>query len=751
MSDVVLLEEESALDLPVKGSVGSFSVAMKGGATSIAVQYLETHIGFATSGDSEEKLLRELVPVREALTLKLMDFDQIMQRDIDDGRVSADLIPYLLADNARALVKFFPPIIVVVLPMSETDMPADRYPRVETLEEDTPKAKWKITRSGPIGAEAFEFRQMIVKGRVQDHDYAQLKLNSAKCRLAIVDGQHRAMALLALYRNFKGWPDKTSRYQDYYSRWSRSVIDQFDLRGIRMPILLCTFPQLDETFKGSLTVAGACRSIFLALNKNAKPVTRARNHLLDDGDIIAHLVRDTLGSIKDLDANAAEAIRLWNTELDAEEDNTALSNPIAITGVMHLYGLIERMLLAEPPQGITIKRQNLWKVKKLDPLVRRLDAKSKLGSKKAAALVRYSVDPDNAAVLRDCYREGYGRSVLSALDQFWPYRAHNETSLETELKLRNVAKAATYHSILFEGQGIGQVFERYAEHLAEERQNAATPPPELEAAYKVFSDKRKELRENLAEFATARTRRFLGSGVPAKQADELHPHVDAMFRYTFTTAAFQIGLVLAYWTLAERLIDERVKNKAAAPSADQLKEWFNEYLTQVNRFFKPSSTKGALDIVRVFVGNTTGGHSTPLVVVPSSSCLKKILVPGELKPDEWIKFRYVFLELWSPQDPDLLQLVSDEVRKCRGAIIRNYEARELQHAATKLGVDATQLDSKRVQEIKDQCRAEFRTALRYLGRDVELSELAEEEKAATREAAAEAGGEDDPEADAEDS
>lgn len=74
-------------------------------------------MNFATS--SNDKLLSALAPVREIFDFKSLDFDEIMQRDIDDARVSAELVPYLLDEQSKDMIKLFPPIVIVVMPIRE--------------------------------------------------------------------------------------------------------------------------------------------------------------------------------------------------------------------------------------------------------------------------------------------------------------------------------------------------------------------------------------------------------------------------------------------------------------------------------------------------------------------------------------------------------------------------------------------------------------------------------------------------------
>ena len=99
------LRRETALDLTLEGTVGSFRVgASHGGARSLEVKYLLTHVGLNFATSSNDKLLSALAPVREIFDFQSLDFDEIMQRDIDDARVSAELVPYLLDEQSKDMI-----------------------------------------------------------------------------------------------------------------------------------------------------------------------------------------------------------------------------------------------------------------------------------------------------------------------------------------------------------------------------------------------------------------------------------------------------------------------------------------------------------------------------------------------------------------------------------------------------------------------------------------------------------------------
>ena len=272
-----MFKPKSALDLILEGLIGSFRIGNANSTAdrSVEVTFLETHVGFDPQVASNDKLLRHLAPVREIFDFQSLGFDEIMQRDIDDARVSTELIPYLLDSGARGSIKFFPPIVIVVLPVQDqTTRPATRYPKVSRFDEEHPdyRQPFQFIRSGAVGSEAFEFEYPVYEGKLCHHDYVRLKLNTSKVKLVIIDGQHRAMALLALHRNLKDeWSDERRMpFRDYYAEWTRSRIAAFNLADIQLPVVICTYPEIDTEYPGDLTIIEAARRMFLTLNKTVR-------------------------------------------------------------------------------------------------------------------------------------------------------------------------------------------------------------------------------------------------------------------------------------------------------------------------------------------------------------------------------------------------------------------------------------------------------------------------------------------------
>lgn len=719
MAEDEILDEPSALDLEISGSVGTFAVEPKDGGTSIPVQYIQTHVRFALDDTQQQRLFENLIPVREIFEAKDLGFDDLMQRDIDDGRVSGSLIPYLLQIGAGEQVKFFPPIVTAVIPIGAEKQLQKYYPTVERIDDEdlTRKVRRHRTRSGTHGEEVFEFEQIERNGKLRDFDNARLRLNTAKCKIVIVDGQHRAMALLALYRNVRGWPDRTAAFKDYYKRWSKDVLKD-NLRGISLPVVLCVFPTLDGKGTHKETVVGACRSVFLALNKNARPVSTARNILLDDFDIVAHLERRLLSRVKDFDINSPTALRLWNFELDADENKVQLSTTVALSGVMHVFFLLERMLLSpDTPDGIALPRRNYGVLKNLDATLRRLDGHNLLGDEVAQKINRYSFTRDALRVLADSFDTRYARLVVEGFKTFWPYDAMAKASLDLEVKARNRADMQC-HAMLFEGQGIQRVFESYVEYLENEiseKYPAANPPPELKAILDDFHGTEGRLKAYQVDFAKLRAQRFLAElGISeAKTTDVLVRAIGDLYKTVFTTSAFQSAVFITFFSIVERY--NKTFRGELVYGDDKDEALFSEYINSLNTWFCPENDEDVKRMLNVFLGKATGTASTgTLKMAESLFTLRKIVIPGELKPDEWPKFRYFLLEMWQTKDEVLASLIAEFRERCRHDVIRNFSQRMLRDYCEEKGIDLTDIKAEAKDKVMRRALDSYQTALEAL-------------------------------------
>ena len=441
----------------------------------------------------------------------------------------------------------------------------------------------EIIRSGAVGAEAFQFEYPIVDGVARQHDLARLKLNTNKVRLVIIDGQHRAMALLALYRNLRDdWNDaKRMPFKDYYREWTRNRIMSFDLAEVQLPVIVCTYPGLDVDYKGDFDIIRASRNTFLTLNKTARKVSNSRNILLDDRDLISHFLRETLGHIKEKDAHSCSSMRIWNVELDQYRDRVKIESPVACTGVSHVYYSIEHMLLDDNDvKGIGARSGKFHKRAYVEgSLLRRLNGENRLGRETAATLKRHTYTIEAAKELADPFYEHYGQFLIAAFDTFKPFELHNKAALETEASLQGHTNPQI-RNILFEGQNIGRTFADYLDYMidAERKAKDARSPlaPEIQSILGHLRGTEQSVEATRQHLLKRRAELYVDA-IPdkskLKNADgdvskNLRKPLDDLYDDVFTSVAFQAALVCGYFLViekAERIAGERGHAHAAGP------------------------------------------------------------------------------------------------------------------------------------------------------------------------------------------
>lgn len=680
-----ILQTSSALNLELSGSTGSFSAGttdkLKKG---IEVKYFLTHVGLDFENGTNSLILNHLAPVRELFEPASLEFDEIMQRDIDDARVSAELIPYLLDPGTRDLVKIFPPIIVVILPTeSTTSKPANKYPPVVTSTEMIGGQNTQITRSGAKGQEVFQFQQPLMGTTVYEHDLNKLKLNTEKCKLVIVDGQHRAMALLAIYRNLKQeWSDaRRAPYKDYYEEWTPNYIKKFELKKLSLPVMLCTFPELDENYSGEYDLKKAARSVFLTLNKTARKVSESRNRLLNDLDLVSLFLRKILSLIKDKDTRTALSLRIHNVELDQVHERVKIESPIAITGVNHVYYLIEHLLFNEGDESVHGARARTGKFFNRTDLAgygafdRLGEARNEIGADEANITKRESFSADTGVILTKYFVDNLGLYIIQFFEKFLPFEHHNKSVLDLDVVLRSHSNAKLW-PILFGGQGLSQVFENHRAILQKkfEKNTFGTEATKIEtmianlnATAKLKVDHLKSLRVNRAEIYLYGVSDKSKLKINSTLAPAVVSFLDHLYQNIFTSVAFQVAVVAGF--LGEIEAVDRLK---ISTSKDRLlrNNEFSLLLDNLNNFFVPKTTAQFRKLVSVFSGDLDG-DIVDWTLIKTPHTFREVVFAEEMQPDQWPKYRVLILELWRPTDADLVARVSTQRDLCRGQIFNS--------------------------------------------------------------------------------
>jgi hypothetical protein len=530
--------------------------------------YMQTKARIGDGASSKHaQLTASLVPAREALSIQEMDFNELLQRDLDDHRIATKLIPYILNPPANTLPGFFPPIVAVLLPFDHHQQPIERFePPGETVVDLDHQygGHFKMTTHGRAYRVQFLSDD---KGNLAELPLAVLRWNSDEAKLVIMDGQHRAMSLLAIERTVsKSWhtAPKGARYQPFYEehvqRWLRKARDEghpVDLSNIELPVTICWLPE-EPGEAARPRPHRAARKLFVDVNNTAKPPSEARLVLLSDTGLRNIFARELLNRLRS-DARWEGRLPLYGVEYD--DAGTASAKPTrwsAVTNLEILKSSIVRVLFQ--PDTLDVSVEPLHKQPKLwikDRLMGKDSDPGKTSLRRIEDghgwLFRCGVDdgkfPMEEAArhkLLDAFYDDWGYGILWLLSNVFPYQAHlralgqrrDDWHAVTEIQL--LAKSA-----LFDDPSMYRALARGCSEWLAMVGGTHTPSPLWRRpAYLEAWDLLQN--EERTEFGRLRSKLYLGS-----DSVEAREHSDAMFDRLISLPA-QVGLVLAWAFLVER-------------------------------------------------------------------------------------------------------------------------------------------------------------------------------------------------------
>jgi len=297
--------------------------------------------------------IKYLKPVREVLDVAEVDFDELVQRDLDDFRIRQDIVPYLV-DNMG--YKFFPPIVVAL-----TQPAANR----QSIKQYYPPIKAKLIENGRKLEVEFDNAFSLTwytNGSDQVHSLpAALRWNPDKTHLMAVDGQHRLVALqavrgLLVADNLKLFYHNVLQYKD-------------ELDNIKVPVTILIFPnciqniaaedlallqryfvKIDWATTSRMPVKQVLRDIFVDVNKSARQPSKARTILLNEKDLSAIFSRRIFSSIKDENPTIYSALLEYNSTTN--KDTQIEKGRAIITTIGIVYNICQFLFADEKGVGI---------------------------------------------------------------------------------------------------------------------------------------------------------------------------------------------------------------------------------------------------------------------------------------------------------------------------------------------------------------------------------------------------------------
>lgn len=257
-----IFESEKVKEIKLYGTIGEFNVDN----SAYTLKFFNTIANNRTDGSSYNELLQQLSPMREKTKAsEIKDLRSLLQRDLNDQRVSRKLIPYLL--NSAQIpnhIAFFPSILCVLMPKGfvlndNIDYPSTQNPKIKDNGA-------KIYKYGNF----WEYEQYAGQDK-KNIPLASVTIYSSKTEMVVIDGQHRANAFRVVTNNF----DKNNIYSHFYKDTMPDVFNA------DLPVTILWFESNNNTEFPVLPPIIA-RKLFLDVNNSPEAVSVSRQILMDD-------------------------------------------------------------------------------------------------------------------------------------------------------------------------------------------------------------------------------------------------------------------------------------------------------------------------------------------------------------------------------------------------------------------------------------------------------------------------------------
>lgn len=607
----------------ITGTWGEFVVAES------RVAYLQTKARVGKSAkDSEKRLVGQLKPVREVLPTSTMDFNQLLQRDLDDHRVAANLVKYILQPSSGRPV-YFPPVVAALLPFDGANV-TPSFPAQEQVEraKDPNGIAWSGYRFGT----AFKFEKIVDGDTGDDFEIkvGKLSWNSEESKLVVIDGQHRAMALLAIDRTLNNtWAESGEKYKYFYEPVINDLVSNLSeqersalIARLEFPVNIIWFPDSNEIEPKHHEVA---RRLFVDINKNARTPSESRILLLSDNDLLSVFSRALLNQFRVDDAG----LPIYAIEYDHPgRDQASSSKWSAISNIIILRDAVSRSVFGPGKyvEHMDVKIGSRESPSKRADFMRRTLRVGDIVPEVVGDMTRDEIAEDKfpreyAESLQKRFVETWGGLVFRLLSEVLPYKDHGGALRELKNAWATAGSTDTLaKDAIFEGVGMYWTIRDSFLHWESEnrlREDANLPRKERTDIVRTWD----VLNTKAVEFRASRAKIFLG-----KSSDEVVALSDSAFE-VYGTNACQVGLVLAIRSVALK----------AGLDLEALPKFFNQVISALNKSLSlgPDSKYGR----RLFISKNQPAERTPRLNV-----LPKLDTPLA------VYFRYFWLELLATED-----------------------------------------------------------------------------------------------------
>jgi hypothetical protein len=680
------------------GSWGEFSTA--GGK----VLYLSAHVNL--HGDAQNggnSLVESIAPVREILDTTKLSFAELLQRDLEDHRVLSGLIPYLLDDN-HDTIGFFPPLLAVLLPF-DSNVPTAFNEGSEKYRQ----ADSGLWTKDIVCPEYFRFSRTTYGENgdlVRTQRTGELEWNSDKTKLVVIDGQHRAMALLAIYRSLADgdkWSGTGAKYKHFYNDEIKRRWGDGGLPNLEVPVSICIFPELLGINKGE-EVHRAARKLFVDVNKEAKTPNQSRLILLSESNLSDIFTRSWLDELRSLNQarSSHTALPLCAIEYDTPSSHRSGGNDrrpqrkICIATVQQLKFVIEQVVRGSEEWVTNIVRTNKAKLSGSDAfMIRQLGLDDGNENKlivdgqpvmKLSDLSRENFPTEAVDSLRVRFLTRWGRPLIRVFSELEPYQtvAHSIKHFESNWAVSPDQEMALAKEALFEGVGTYWTLEEFHNDWKE---NHPKNKPAAAEAWEIVEQKAKEFERLRSEFLS-------GSSNPTEQ--ELTAARALSDR--LITQALLSGIGMGFATL---VMDFKI-------SSSKRDEFTEAFVYRLNEFFRSTSATGRNRMFYFGSLQPDGASNSSFYAFVKN-----------LEPVRWVHMRWLVLEAFFsspfPWSAEILELIPEQrleaIKKRRTSELRTayIETVVQEHLDKELKKDRLPAD-----EVKVRIRVLKEMEARYL-------------------------------------
>jgi len=354
-----------------------------------------------------------LVADLNEISSELYDVNNVFQRNIDTNRVEKDIVKGYL--NNFEKIKFFNPITIAFIPIENKKV-------VKEYEElDLPNEILNLTFDDGTNDKLVEEYDItknlsnIILFERKDSELGQITWDRKTVKAIAVDGQHRLYAL------------------------KKFVADRPDFKDVLIPIIAIVFDDFQDR-----TLTEYLREIFIDINKNAKPVSKTRNILLDDREIASILTKDMIKS--DTKNEEGNENSLNPEILDWQSDNPKPDGSFQLTTVMLLHRIFSELYLQNKelttsnsfdPEAIEKFTNMVNRKFDIDKLIQDKNLDVITISKHAQDIIdngqTFSLNTKHNQLILESFRKKYKPIIYKIYTQLEPYKSFVQIAKEEKI------------------------------------------------------------------------------------------------------------------------------------------------------------------------------------------------------------------------------------------------------------------------------------------------------------------------------